>query len=73
MDQKRFVIATRNPDKVKEIRDIMMNEKWELLSLLDYSGTSEVIEDGETLLANALKKAHASFQQTGRVVLRGNV
>jgi len=61
----RLVIATRNQDKVREICDIMKNEKWELLSLLDFLKMAEVIEDGKTLLDNALKKARASFVWTG--------
>ena len=60
----QFVIATRNPDKVREIRDIMMNNSWEWFSLLDFPALAEVVEDGETLEANALKKAQASFQFT---------
>jgi XTP/dITP diphosphohydrolase len=65
MDPKRFVLATRNPDKVREIQDILTEETWELLSLLDFPQAGEVDEDGETFLDNALKKARASYQWTG--------
>lgn len=60
-----MVIATRNRDKVREIRYIIKDEKWELLSLWDFPTMAEVIEDGKTLLENALKKSRASFVWTG--------
>lgn len=65
MNRKRFVLATRNPDKIKEIMTILKEEGWELLSLMDFPDTDQVEEDGKTFLANALKKARASFQETG--------
>ncbi len=42
----------------------MMNGQREFLSLLDFPGMAEVVEDGETLVDNALKKAQTSFQYT---------
>ena len=43
----RLVLATRNPDKVKEIRDIMGGGA-DRLSLADFTGASQVVEDGAT-------------------------
>jgi len=60
-----FVLATRNPDKIKEIRNILHDEKWQLLSLRDFPNTGKLVEDGKTLLENALKKARLVFQETG--------
>ncbi|MBN2030552.1 XTP/dITP diphosphatase [bacterium] len=60
----QLVLATRNRDKVKEIRHIMMNGHWEFLSLLDFPEMAEVAEDGKTLLDNALKKARAAYRWT---------
>lgn len=37
----------------------------DLVSLLDYPGIGEIIEDGSTLEANALIKAKAGFEHTG--------
>jgi len=65
MDPKRFVLATRNPDKVREIQGILEEEAWELLSLLDFPQAGEVYENGKTFLDNALEKARASYQWTG--------
>jgi XTP/dITP diphosphohydrolase len=64
MRQKRLNLATRNPDKVKEIRIILDDPKLELVSLLDFPGMGDIVEDGETLEANALKKAREAFQWT---------
>lgn len=56
----KVVIATANKNKIREIIDkYAAIPHLELLSLSDYPGMPEVIEDGETFSANALKKAHA--------------
>jgi XTP/dITP diphosphohydrolase len=53
----RLVLATHNRDKVREIRDILGGLDVELLSVDEFDGVPEPVEDGETLEANALKKA----------------
>ena len=64
MKPKRLNLATRNPDKVKEIRVILDDLRWELVSLLDFPEMLDIIEDGDTLEANALKKAREAYQWT---------
>ncbi|HUL44063.1 MAG TPA: RdgB/HAM1 family non-canonical purine NTP pyrophosphatase [Bacteroidota bacterium] len=54
---ERIVLATRNPDKVREIRAILSAVPVELVDLDNFPGAPEVVEDGKTLEANALKKA----------------
>jgi len=54
---KKLVLATGNQDKVKEIVEILKNLDIELLTLKDFPGVPQVIEDGKTLAENALKKA----------------
>ncbi|MGI6198759.1 MAG: RdgB/HAM1 family non-canonical purine NTP pyrophosphatase [Candidatus Cloacimonadaceae bacterium] len=54
---KALLLATHNPDKVKEIRDLLKGLPVKLYSLLDFDGLSEVIEDEPTILGNATKKA----------------
>lgn len=61
---KRFVLATRNTDKVSEIQKIM-NLNITLLGISSFPEASDVIEDGQTLYENALKKARAAFGVTG--------
>ena len=53
----KIVLATGTQDKVKEIVEILKNLDIELLTLKDFPGVPEVIEDGKTLAENALKKA----------------
>ncbi|OGS22944.1 MAG: non-canonical purine NTP pyrophosphatase, RdgB/HAM1 family [Elusimicrobia bacterium RIFOXYA2_FULL_39_19] len=69
----KLVIATNNKDKLKEIKDIIsaMNlpEKVQVLSLPDYKNVPEVIEDGATLEANAIKKAQTIADFTGEIAL----
>lgn len=53
----QLLIATRNPNKLREIRDILAIPSLELVGLSAFSSTPEVKEDGETFEANAVKKA----------------
>ena len=65
MNMKRIVLATFNKDKVKEIQRILLPAGFELSSLGEFPDACEIVEDGKTLLENALKKAKASFRWTG--------
>lgn len=56
-DLKKVVLATRNQGKVKEFNRLFAEYGWEGISLAEYEGVPEVVEDGETFEANALKKA----------------
>ena len=51
------VLASRNLKKSEEIRDLLFPHGVELLSVADFSGVPDVVEDGETFAANAAKKA----------------
>lgn len=52
---KKIVVATNNPGKLKEIKDIIKN--YELVSLKDINCEIEVEEDQETFEGNSKKKA----------------
>ena len=54
---KTYVLATANPHKTEEIREILAGLDLRLLPRPD--DVPEVIEDGETLEENALLKARA--------------
>ena len=51
------VLATRNPGKASEIRSLLAGVPLEIKSLSEFPPIPEVAEDGETLEANAIKKA----------------
>jgi XTP/dITP diphosphohydrolase len=60
------VIATRNAGKLREIEDILAPLDLKLLSLKDFPGIREIVEDGATFGENAAKKAREVSRQTGR-------
>src|SRR5438552_15919594 len=53
-----LLMATRNAHKVEEIRAIL-SDKFRYLTLNDFPGAPEVIEDAGTFTGNATKKAVA--------------
>jgi XTP/dITP diphosphohydrolase len=65
MSKWQFVIATRNKDKLIEIKSIFEDERWELISMFEFPDSDEIIENGNTFLENAFIKAFASFRLTG--------
>lgn len=58
-----FVLATHNPNKVKELRRIL-GERLGPHELVGYDGP-EPVEDGDTFEANALIKARVAAEVTG--------
>jgi len=64
-----MVLASRNKGKIKEIRAMLADLGIELLSLDDFPDIPEIVEDGETFLDNALKKARTVAELTGENVL----
>ena len=61
----KLVLATRNPHKVLEIRELLSGLDVEVLSCGDFPDVPEVVEDGETLAENASKKARVVADATG--------
>lgn len=59
-----LILATRNKDKVKEIKEVLSDLNLEIRSFLDYPNIPGVIEDGSTFEENALKKARIVFEYT---------
>jgi len=53
----KIMVATRNAGKLREIRAGLADLEVELLSLADFPEAPEVVEDGDTFEANAVKKA----------------
>ena len=62
---QRILIATGNPHKIREVREIFAPCGITVLTPTDVGGLAEVEEDGETFAANAIKKAEAGCQATG--------
>jgi XTP/dITP diphosphohydrolase len=65
----KVLIATKNPGKIKEIRDLVRGVPVVFLSLADIDDVPDVIEDGDSFEANALKKAREVAKATGMATL----
>jgi XTP/dITP diphosphohydrolase len=61
----KLVIATRNAHKLEEIQAIFDFQSLEVMSAFDFPEIPDVVEDGDTLEANAMKKAVEIAQATG--------
>ena len=66
---KKIVLASKNSDKVKEIRLVLKNLPLEILSLADFDEMPDAVEDGTTFEQNALIKAKFFREQTGLACL----
>lgn len=65
----KLLIASRNPDKIAEIRDLLAGTEVEVYSLLDFPELPPTLEDQATLRANAAKKALEAARHTGLLCL----
>jgi len=54
---KKILIATKNPGKLKELKDFLSNLSLEIVSLKDLNIKEEVEENGKTYKENSQKKA----------------
>ena len=61
----QLLIATRNQHKVEEIRAIFLQLDIEFVCALNYPDVPDVVEDGDTFEANAIKKAVTLARATG--------
>lgn len=60
----KIVVATRNRSKVRELQELAKELPIRFLTLADFEGAPDVIEDGLTFEENALKKAREIFKFT---------
>lgn len=61
----KFVLATFNRDKARELQALLAVPDVEIVPLADWPGATAPEEDGDTLLANARIKAAAALARTG--------
>jgi XTP/dITP diphosphohydrolase len=62
---KELVLATRNPDKGRELTALLSDFGISIRTLAEFPAVPEVVEDGETCEANAIKKAVTVARVTG--------
>lgn len=59
----KIIFATGNKGKLKEVRNIFSDTKFEILSLDEIGFTEEIIEDGNTFEENSFIKADRIFSE----------
>lgn len=64
-----LVVATTNPGKLREIKDLLRDWDVRITSLADYPDAPRVVEDGRTFAQNALKKAASIALYTKKLTL----
>ncbi|MGH8057674.1 MAG: non-canonical purine NTP pyrophosphatase, partial [Candidatus Entotheonellia bacterium] len=64
-----LVLGTKNSGKVVEIRSVLAGIDLDLIPLTDIRDAPDVVEDGLTYRANALKKARTVATWSGRLTL----
>ncbi len=69
VNMKRIIFATTNEGKMKEIRLILKDLNYEVVSLKEAGLNPEIIEDGNTFEENAMIKAKKVMELTGEMAL----
>ncbi len=64
-----LVMATRNPGKVAELKELLQDLDISLLSLVDFPEVPEIPEGGASFAENAAAKAREVARRTGQVAL----
>ena len=62
---RELVLATGNPNKQQELKALLGDAGPKILTLADFPGVPEILEDGTTCQENAVKKATGIAQYTG--------
>lgn len=65
----KLIIASNNAHKIREIKEILSGKFDEIISLREAGVVHETVEDGETFMQNALKKAREIAEITGFAAL----
>lgn len=66
---KRFIAASKNKGKIKEIKEILKDMPFEVVSMGEYGINNDIKEDGETFEENAYIKAKEIFNATKQFVM----
>lgn len=66
---RKLIFATSNEGKLKEIREIMKDSGYEVLSLKEAGIVAEIEENGKTFAENAVIKASAIADLTGELAM----
>jgi XTP/dITP diphosphohydrolase len=64
---RELIVATQNKKKLQEIKDILSDLRFHIVSLADFPRIPRIVENGATFRENAIKKAVASARFYGRL------
>jgi len=67
--ERRLILATRNDNKIREIKEILGDIGWEILSYYDFPDLPSFEEVGDTFEENAIGKAEAVSSYCGFLAL----
>ena len=67
--KKKLIFATGNEGKMREIRHILGDMDYEILSMKEAGVDVDIVEDGETFEENAIIKARTVMEATGCLTL----
>lgn len=59
-----MILATRNPSKADQIREMLAGSDFSILSLDEVEMQGDAVEDGKTIEENAFKKAYFAWEFT---------
>ena len=66
---KKLIFATSNPNKLREIKEILAGIDYEILSMKEAGVDVDIVEDGKTFEENAFIKARAVAKASGALAL----
>lgn len=69
INMKKIIFATGNEGKMKEVRMILADLNFQVLSLKEMDIDIDIVEDGETFEENAIIKAKTIMELTNEIVL----
>ncbi len=64
-----IIFATTNEGKMKEIRKILSDLEYDIISMKEAGISIDIVEDGSTYEENAIIKAKTIMEMTGKIVL----
>lgn len=67
--KEKIIFATNNKDKMKEVKAILSDLDYQIVSLEEAGISVELIEDGNTFEENAIIKAKTIMEFTGEIVM----
>lgn len=67
--KETIIFATTNEGKMKEIRKILSDLDYDIISMKEAGITIDIVEDGSTYEENAIIKAKTIMEMTGKLVL----